>query len=203
MGYSWCATRQKTEASRNRIFAAIHTRWGQMRPDLKRSSEESREELHRFAEAELRLAVTSLKDLSSQQLCRLLDSMARETTRRPAPGANLVSFPSPNTTISKPRAGEAEVVHLAGESQTWAIDRVFDYIGWGEEARSRFLDNKFRRKNAAHLTPRQAHSCLMILFTVAASKDLKAQGHKRVPRDLAQEYIPKLKEKLGIDQEPF
>ena len=50
------------------------------------------------------------------------------------------------------------------------------------------------------LSPAQANSALMILFTIAAYRDLRSEAQPKVSRAQVARYIPTLKAQLGIGE---
>lgn len=184
---------------RRRMYAKIHVIWTQLRPDLKKSTQDYKEGLYMFAEAELRKPqIGSFTELTDSELGRVIDALEREQTqpRLYEKPANVVQF-KPNP---KPASGDnsSAVEHLASEAQRYAINRLFGYLGWGDNGREGFLKDKFRCKRAEMLLKKQAHSCIRILLNYAASKYWKAQGKDKVSKPMIIAAIPVIKQQIGI-----
>jgi hypothetical protein len=128
--------------------------------------------------------------------------------RERAPGAALVQSPKPK--VQSPEGGTAEIHHLATTPQVEVIEKLFVYLGSSPSWIEKFLEGKFKRKSSRMLTPAQANSCTMILFNIAASRDIKQHLHWqrrtgeedeiKVTREMIRQEIPALKRRLGIDQ---
>lgn len=195
--------RRGGKTQRRAIFGKVHILWQELRSDLRRGSEDYREQLIQFAEAELRLpagSLGSIGELSNGRLCRLLNALSAERQQPHLAGANVRQLrPKRREGAGETPALPAAVYHLASNEQAWLIEKLFDYVGWSERGREGFLQQNFRRQSASTLTVRQARSCTMILFTVAASKDLKREhGLEKVSREQVHAYIPELKRRLGV-----
>ena len=215
---------------RKKLMRKIHATWRDARPDLRHSPEELRSERLAYCQEVLGLShpVESMTELSDDQLVRVIEALTAQTKRTEPAGPNVRPFRRPakavatkaaSTTgqsepaskadqansIATPGAGpqeEAEIIHLASKQQVWAINRLYDYIGWTRERREEFLREKFRRVSPAMLTPRQAHSYTVILINVAAQKDIKREHPevKKVTREMIREYMPELMKRMGIGQ---
>jgi hypothetical protein len=95
----------------------------------------------------------------------------------------------------------AEVIHLAGPEQAWAIERLFEYLGWEQEKRDGFLKKRFKHANVKMLRPRQATGLTRILFNIAAHRDIRARGVEGpISREMIDAEIPKLKKRVGIEK---
>ena len=64
---------------RNRVIAAIHLTWRKLRPDLRHSPEELRDERLTFITDRLKLKhpLKSMRSLNTRQLCQALEEMKR------------------------------------------------------------------------------------------------------------------------------
>jgi hypothetical protein len=205
----------KKKSAHAGTMQAIHATWRKVAPPTVVDAEDLRNERLNFAARVLSLnqPLKSMSGLSGAQLGRVLDAM-RALER--APGANVGAGLVP----ARDRVGTSptptgDIHHLATTAQVEAIDKLFAYLGssplWIEE----FLETRFRRKSQRLLTPAQANSCTMILFNIAASRDIKQRwqrvldlrrtGEKdktKVTREMIRAEIPALKRRLGIDQKP-
>src|SRR6185503_18598018 len=145
----------------------------------------------------LRKPLTSLSKLSPTQLGRILDEMRRHERAPALPG-----MPAVRTGSGSDRVEEsAEIVHLATGAQVQAIEKLRKYLGWSAIGLNAFIGDKFKGRTVNFLTPAEANSCQMILFTIAARKRIKDRGFKgKISRSLTQAEIPALKRELGIDR---
>lgn len=197
-------SRGKTARSkRAKMLSKIHLEFGKLCPGL--SAEETREARLDFCTKvlSLRAPLESMRRLSDAQLGRVIEAIKAEKRQPRLPGNDVYQIcpASPNTSCGPEQMGAAEVIHLAGPEQVWAINQVFGHLHWSQSGREKFLQSKYKRSAPTMLTPKQANSCLVILFTIAAHRDLKAKhGWAKVPRSAIRQYIPELKSRLGIDQ---
>lgn len=184
-------TEHPKQSTRSKMIAAIHLEWRNRRPDLRHSSEESRDERLAFITDLLRLKrpLTSMRSLSDRQLGLVLDALHNGRVQQRLP----VEKPAP--------ASEgAEIIHLASTEQVFTINKILDYLGWRPEARANFIQQRFKRASPAMLSPKNAHSLMMILLNIAAARDVRERmGVMRVSRRMIGEEIPHLKARLGID----
>src|SRR6201999_3218974 len=92
--------------------------------------------------------------------------------------------------------------HLAGPEQVWAIRQVLSHLGWSREGAENFIKTRYNRTTPETLTPKQANALLVILFNIAAARELKAKvgAGRAVTRAMIAAHIPELKRKLGIAQ---
>jgi hypothetical protein len=196
------ATQDRKEV-RRKMYAKIHVIWAQLRPDLKKGSDDYKEALYMFAEAELKLPqIGSFTELTQPQLARVIEALEREQSQ-PAlyqqRADNVVQFkPNPHHASAVDQQAQADVQHLASQPQRYAINRLFSYLGWGDYGREKFLENKFRCKSVEMLLQKQAHSCIRILLNAAGSKYWKAQGKETVSKPMIAAAIPKIKQEIGI-----
>ncbi len=183
--------------SRRRAIAAIQILWKQMRSDLHFDKETLREErLVWIAEfLALKRELKSITDLSDKQRGIVLEEMRRLTGQASKTPESTTKFANPRI-ANNPQS--ADVVHLAGEAQVFTINKLVGCIGWSEEGFRDFLFEKFRRRSPRMLTFKKANSLMMILFNIAADKELRAQGKTKISRQMTAEYIPVLKKKLEI-----
>ena len=182
---------QKTKSSRSRMISAIHLQWKKARPDLLQHSHESRDERLAFISDLLKLKrpLESMRSLSEQQLGLVLDALKHGRIQQRLPHSQ--AEPGPNG---------AEIIHLASAEQVFTINKLLDCLGWGEEARAKFIEQRFKRNNPSMLTPKQAHALVMILLNIAAARAVKGRtGASRITRQMIHEEIPQLKSRLGID----
>jgi hypothetical protein len=194
---------------RKRMLAKIHIEFPKLRPDLRHSTEELRLERLAFCERVLglRKPLDSLRRLNDKQLGRVIEAIKAEKPQAILPGGaphrprGEGQSAAVHSTPRGKSCGPGEIIHLAGPEQVWAIERVFEYLGWSKEGQARFLEKRFNRASARMLSPQDANSLLMILFNIAATNDLKALrgADARISRKEIGRYIPQLKRKLGID----
>lgn len=180
--------------SRKRMMAAIQIKWQQMRPDLRHSPDELREERLAFVSNVLRLRreLTSLRDLSDRQLGRVLDAL-NDMTVHPR---------LPNSEVPQKPIATAEIIHLASAGQVHAINKLLNYLDWTAGFQETFIKRRYKRANPVHLRPKEAHSLLRILLNIACTRELKERGVTKVTRAMINLQIPVLKQRLGIDQKP-
>jgi hypothetical protein len=213
-----------SKATRIKRLARIHILWKELRPDLRFSDEDRKQELRAYACTVLDLPeLASLGDLTDGKISKLLDALVRESSSPRLPGQTLPeqAFRVPPSGGSPPfvvppsgtqlavgltPAPSAEVIHLATEAQVWAINRLWNHLNWSPDARSKFLKDRFNRAAPRFLTPRQANKLITILLTITASAEIKKEAEdrgeplKRVSRAMAQGRFPQLKRELGIGQ---
>lgn len=201
--------KDQKKAERNFYYRKIHGTWAALRPDLKRGSEEYKEALYTFAEAELRVErIGSFTELSYKQLRAVADALEREQ-RQPAliegatnSAANVVAFtPKPAAPKSETLTGtpQAPVEHFSSLGQRFAINRLFGYLKWSVEFREKFVRGRYRTEKIERLTTKEAHALIRILLNCAASRYWKDQGAKTVSKPMIAAAISKLKAQLGID----
>jgi hypothetical protein len=197
----------KKRSVRTETMRAIHVTWKKVAFGIDVSDkDELRVGRLRFCEKTLGLRRTlkSMGSLSGAQLGRVLDEM-RRLERAPAlpgvVGAGLVPARARAGTSPAP-TDEAEIYHLATTAQVEAIDKLFAYLNWTPAGIERFIDSKFHRTSARMLTPAQANALTMIIFNIAASRDIRARGAQHACRLAIRQEIPRLKRALGIDQKP-
>jgi hypothetical protein len=189
------------------MLARIHCDWKTLRPDLRHSTSEARNELLDFATVALRLhdPLGSLRELTAAQLGRLIEAMARDRAQPRLEGCLIHHVRPADVAAASAAASGGEVVHLATPEQAWALNRVLGFLGWSPEGREQFLKKNFRRTTPRMLTPKQASSALTILLGIAASRELKeaaaaeGRGEIKVSRAMIRAEIPALKLRLGID----
>jgi hypothetical protein len=203
-------SKKDTRSARAKTVAAIHITWGKLRRDLKGDKDELRDSRLVFMSRVLNRDVKSSRDLSQAKLGKVLDAM-RELERSPVlPGVSgsefRVSSSEPGTQNSKL---ETQIHHLATASQVATLDKLFVHLSWGEEAICDFVMRRFSRNTYRMITPKQANSLTMILFTIAASNNIKrryreetGRNVEHVSREMIRAEIPSLKKRLGIDQQP-
>ena len=184
------ASQQKWQTRRGMI-AAIQIQWKELRPDLRHSPEELRDERLAYITDILKLKepLRSLKDLTNYQMTRVLAHFDDLRAQPALPSTQVVARPV-----------VAEIVHLATAQQVFTINKLLDFLGWHPDSRKRFLSSRYQRENPVHLRPRQANSLIRILFNIACSQELKKAGFKKVTRPMIGMHIPVLKKKLGIDR---
>lgn len=197
--------RPKPKASvRNRMMAKINIEFSKMRPDLRHSSEELKLERRAFCERVLglRKPLDSMRRLTDGQLERVIEAIKAEKPQGTLEGCSVHHFRGTDRGVSCGVEQMAEIHHLAGPEQVWAINCVFDHLGWSATGRENFLKSKFNRTSPNMLSPKQANSTLMILFNIAASRDLKAKlgAEAVITKAMKGKYIPQLKRTLGIDK---
>jgi len=196
----------KKKDVRAATIRAIHATWRKVAFDLE--DDELRDARIAFINNTLKLnpPIESMRDkrMTSRRLGLVLDDM-RELERgnrlpfsRLFAGERLLGKPVAAVT-SNPEAYETEIHHLATGAQVEAIDKLFVHLGWSAGGIEKFLEGKFHRKSQRLLTPAQANSCTMILFNIAASREIRARGAAHASRQMIRVEIPRLKARLGID----
>jgi hypothetical protein len=198
------STSKSSDEARRKMLARINIEFPKLRPDLRHSPEELRLERLVFCEKvlSLRSPLDSMRRLTNVQLGKVIEAIKREMPQGNLPGCGVHHFKKQAVACGVEQLGGGSVIHLAGKEQTWAIEKLFEYLGWTNQGCEHFLKNKYNRITPKLLAPKQANSCLMILFNIAASRDLKAKHgqDKHISRTMIHAYIPELKRKLGIDQ---
>lgn len=188
---------------RNRMYAKIHAIWGNLRTDLRKGSEDYKEALYLFAEAELKKPqIGSFTELTQTELGKVIEALEREQKQPKLYQAaeNVIEFKPKisSTDLSQP-SGQAPVEHLASVNQRFAINRLFGYLDWGDYGREKFLKEKFRCKRVEMLLHKQAHSCIRILLNYAGWRYWKSQGKEKVSQPMIKAAIPKIKREIGIN----
>lgn len=189
-------TSRPNQSPRNRVIAAIHLTWRKLRPDLRHSPEELRDERLAFITDRLKLKrpLKSMRSLSTPQLCLALEEMRRLISEPLLPNSNA----APVKPIVQ---GGAEIIHLASAEQVYTINKLFDCLSWGPELRAGFLKKRFHRDTPSMLSPQQAQATVMILLNIAAARAIRSRGGvTRVTRGMIRVEIPALKARLGIDR---
>jgi hypothetical protein len=193
------------------MIAKIQIEFPKLRPDLRHSTEELKEERLIFCQHALGLREppSSLRNLSDKQLGRVIEAISKERSEPRLPGCEIHGTKASVRSNSNVRCKAkdmmqlegAEIFHLASGEQVWVVNRIFEYLGWTPEGQARFIESKFGRRSPTLLRPRQAQSLTFILLRIAASNDLKKKpGVVRVSDAMIGSYIHDLKKKLGIDQ---
>ena len=203
---------QREKELRTRLMRKIHAEFPKLRPDLRHSTEELKLERRAFCERALNLRkpLESMSRLSNEQLGKVIEAIKREMPSPQLPGCSVHHFKgkataAPASPVASPPADgqqPGEIHHLAGAEQVWAIRRVISHLGWSKEGAERFIKARYRSTGPEMLTPRQATALLVILFNIAASRELKAKrgADEPVTRAMIAAHLPQLKRKLGIDQ---
>lgn len=204
---------KRDDRTRQRMLAKIHLEFPKLRPDLRHSTEDMRLERLAFCEQvlSLRKPLDSMRRLTEKQLSRVIEAIKEKKPQTALPGCGVHHFKREDEQAKVQMASQAgcgveemkgAIIHLAGTEQVWAINKLAKYLSWSPKGMEGFLQSKYKRNSAGMLSPRQANSCLMILFNIAASRDLKAEHGQqvRITRSMIGRYIPQLKRKLGIDQ---
>jgi hypothetical protein len=189
---------------RRKMMAKINIEFPKLRPDLRHSTEELRLERLAFCERvlHLRKPLESMRHLTNPQLERVIEAIKAEMPQGALPGCGVHHFRGADRGSGSGGEQMGRIHHLAGAEQVWAINQVLDYLGWSQAGRERFIKAKFDRTSPNLLTPKKANSLLMILFNIAASRDLKSEHGEQtvITKQMKARYIPELKTKLGIDQ---
>lgn len=198
-------SKKEKRSARARTIAAIHITWAKIRRDLKGDKDELREARLQFMSRVLKRDVKSSRDLSLSKLGKVLDAM-RDLEQAPLlPGAALTGDRGSATDEEngRPSSVAGQVVHLATEAQTIAINKLFAHLRWSLEAIEGFVSKRFKTTSTRMLTVDAANKLTMILLTIAASRDIKDRTKvERVSRQMIRAEIPALKRRLGIDQRP-
>lgn len=176
------------------MIAAIHIEWKRLRPDLRHSADELRDERLAFISNALGLKFipASMSDLTDKQLGKVLDAL-RDLQEQPR---------LPNCEVQQRPLADAGVIHLASAEQVHTINKLLLHLGWGDAAQKAFISRRFRRENPVHLFPKQASSLIRILLNIACTRELKERGIEKVSRPMIRLQIPRLKARLGIDRKP-
>ena len=200
---------------RKKMIAKIHIQYPRLRPDLRHSTrEEMRESRLHYCSVVLglRAPLESLKRLDDRQLGKVLDAIEAEMRQGVLAGCNVHRL-LPKETAQAPDAGEgasnqvrageeAEIHHLAGAEQVWAINKLLSYLGWSKQGREEFIGKRYNRTNPRLLSPGDANSLMATLIYIASHHDLKkVYGEKaKIPKPEIVANIPAIKRKLGIGQ---
>ena len=201
---------------RKKMIAKIHIEYPKLRPDLRHSTrEEMRESRLHFCEQVLglRAPLESMKRLDDRQLGRVLDAIEAERRQGVLPGCNVhrmipkETAPVQGAENNASQAGveegeEAEIHHLAGAEQVWAINKIMSYLGWKKERRDKFIGKRYNRTNPRLLSPRDANSLMATLIYIASHHELKkVYGQEAtIPRAKILANMGAIKRKLGIGQ---
>ncbi|MEK6323589.1 MAG: hypothetical protein AABN33_18265 [Acidobacteriota bacterium] len=207
------------QTTQRRMIAIIAT-WKKLRPDLAHDQEDLRASRLEFAASVLGIPpIDSLTELTAGQLGRVLDKLREvqgfgfrvqgsagtvESSRVQGSAGTVESSrfnQKPRTRNPEPHGRRgAAVVHLASNSQVWAIEKILDYLGWSEGGRAGFFRKNFKGAPARMLKTRQANSAITILLTMAASRDIKARRGEetKVSREMATKEMPELKKRIGL-----
>jgi hypothetical protein len=195
------AQRPKSKDVRAQTLRAIHATWRKICPDLE--GEELRAARIAFASRVLniRKPLKSMSKLSPKQLGIVLDEMRRHERAPALPGVR--ALPARSTPEACVPNETAEIHHLATQAQVDTINKLIRYLNWSALGAQAFIVDKFKRHSSNMLTPPQANSCTVILFTIAARKRIKDRGFEgKISRTLIHAEFPALKRELGIDQKP-
>ncbi|HYP29378.1 MAG TPA: hypothetical protein VE262_21890 [Blastocatellia bacterium] len=210
---------------RKKMIAKIHIQYPKLRPDLRHSTREELREarLHYCSQVlGLRAPLESMKRLDDRQLGKVLDAMEAERRQGALPGCNVHRLP-PKQTAQAPGAGEgasgqagavergavdsegAEIHHLAGAEQVWAINKLVSYLGWSKQGTEKFISKRYGRTNPRLLSPGDANSLMATLIYIASHHDLKKVfgEETKIPKPKIVANIPAIKRKLGIGQNPI
>jgi hypothetical protein len=190
--------RSNVPFGRKGMIAAIQIEWKKFRGDLRFDKEELRESRLDWITEVLGLdrRCESMTELTDRQIAAVLDEIRK-----------LVNPPrvSEKTVVAKvvtTPGGSAEIIHLSGEAQLYAIGKLLDFIGWTDFQKASFLKKRFRTTTERMLTHAQCNAFMMHLLSIAAHKDLKRilGTDVKISRKMKSEHIPLLKRTLGIDQ---
>lgn len=192
----------KNDNVRAQTLRAIHATWRKICPDLE--GEDLRDARVAFATKALNLKkpLKSMGKLSSKQLGVVLDEMRRHER---APGLPGIPVSSQQEAVGRTHddAPSAEIHHLATQAQVDTINKLIRYLGWTAIGAQAFIADKFKRSSPRMLTPPEANSCTVIMFTIAARKRIKDRGFEgKISRTLIHAEFPALKRELGVDQKP-
>jgi len=155
--------------------------------------------LDRLTEARARQTEPSASNGSQSRVVKLIPKDGLTTVASSDSGVSCGVSPNPQSAIRNPQSGE--VIHLAGTEQTWAINRVLEYLDWDESRRAKYILSRFGTNSEKRLKPYQAKSLLVQLLTMAAHRDLRISGKEGpIGRDQTLAEIPNVKRRLGIDR---
>lgn len=196
----------KSTDGRRRMLGFIHGNFAKMRPDLRHDTEGLRVARLLFATQvlKLRAPLVSMKRLNETQLGRVIDAMRREMNNPQLPGTNVTPLPVAKVTLETGTSCKAEdmgqVIHLAGNEQVWAIERILDHLNWGDKGREAFFTNNFRVKSPKQLKHSQANAAMTILLRIAISREIKDEKGKdfKVTQGMISANTKSFKLKLGI-----
>ena len=193
------------------MLARIHIEFPKTRPDLRHSPEEMKEALYDLCTEALnkRERVTSLRKLTDKELGRVIEAIKDRLRQPELPGSSVVKMSQRRglscgidemgQSSAAVSAESAEIIHLSGEEQVWAINQVFSFLKWGKEAREGFMRRRFNRTSPSMLSPGDANSLLYILMRIAARKILTdEEDFKKPNQQLIASRIPEVKARLGI-----
>lgn len=193
---------------RAKMIRYIQTNFPKLRPDLRHSTEELREARLQFCSEvlKLRAPLTSIKRLNEHQLGRVIDAMKREMKEPLLPGSNVIPMPTAKVADQQGLSckakdmGGSTVIHLAGNEQVWAIERVLDHLNWSEKGREAFFQRNWQVNTPRQLQHVEANAAFAIVMTIACSNEIKAQKGDtfKVSREMIRQHTPGLKRRLGI-----
>jgi hypothetical protein len=197
---------------RNRMYGKLHALWSQLRPDLSKGSDDYKEALYGFAEAELKTGrIGSFTLLTDAQLGKVLEALEREANQPrlytevrsqesgvTSPGQVLQGKFGSQAQGTRILNDDSPVEHLASEQQTWAIGKVFGYLGWSDDFKSGFVKARFRTDKIEMLRTKEAHALLSILLNCAGSKYWKRQGKEKVSKAMVASGVKAVKTLLKI-----
>lgn len=190
--------RPMSRESRTGAYAAMNILWLKMRPDLRFEDKQTiRDERLTWItsflglEKDLKTAV----DLTDGQIGLVLDEMKRMT------GSGNTS--SPQTPVNQTTGNvvslqQFKLQHYGSEEQKYTLGKIILYLKWTDEQTSNFLKKRKFGESIEKISFKNANSLTMILLNIAADKDLRILGEKKVSRKMTAEYIPLLKKKLQI-----
>src|SRR5437764_1434142 len=116
MSASYKTAKDERKEQRRRMYAKVHIIWTQLRPDLKKGTQDYKDGLYIFAEAELKKPqIGSLTELTLFELSRLIQALEREQSQPRLYGAsdNVLPFtPDPRRQVADQQTA-ADVQHLA------------------------------------------------------------------------------------------
>lgn len=194
---------------RQKMLGFIHVNFPRLRPDLRHSTEDMKEARLAFCTEVLglRAPLVSCARLHNRQLEKVIEAIKRQLPQERLPGveykrdavASVNSRPKPTSCTAKDmRSGE--VIHLAGNEQVWAIERVIEHLGWSPEGTEEFFQNQFKVSTPKMLKTKAANTALYVLLRSAAWKALRAEKGKdaKIDNETLNRRIRIIKMNLGI-----
>jgi hypothetical protein len=191
--------------NRAKMLGFIHKNFPLLRPDLRHDTEGLKQARLDFATHALkrRVPLTSMKGLNEFQLGRVIEAIKFEMRTPVLPGANVILMPLPLAAApaeSDTADTSAEVIHLAGNEQVWAIERILDHLAWSNKGRKEFFNRMWKVTSPRQLKHAQAGAAFVILLNIGVSNEIKREMGKnfRVTREMIRQNTVAFKHKLGI-----
>lgn len=193
----------KKRSFRDSLNAGIHAAWTELRPDLRHDREEQRAQRLRYVEAVTGYQVESLTELSEAALGEVLNAMRLELgpreKRQIANNVVEATFGRRRTVHQGPPATVQPINDFATKAQVWAMRKIFDWLGWGHEKATEWLQKKYKRSAVEKLSFKQGHSAIRLLLEIATSRWLKSdRGEAPVTKQEIAANVEAVKTLIGI-----